>query len=120
MLRSFNAQPAPVGGMVVDEACAQPAPVGEVIVRRLWAVLAEVCPRAVLNEAQSTPLSEAHLRRVYIDQIDFLSAQRHATTVRLGILCKLMAAEALLLRGCDAWLRDDVGSPVRRRNAREA
>ena len=87
------AQPAPVGGMVVDEACAQPAPLGEVIVRRLWAVLAEVCPAAVLNKAQSTPLSEAHLRRVYIDQIDFLSAQRHATTLRLGILCELMAAE---------------------------
>ena len=104
------AQPAPVrvvsvrgGHGGVDEACAlastrpKPAPVGEVIARGawrspiagsalLWAALAEVF-LAGLNQAQSTPLSEAHLEPprtgvlYYIEQMDFLREQCHTASV---------------------------------------
>ena len=112
------AQPAPVrvvsvrgghggGGRGVRSTRPKPAPVGEVIARGawrspisgsalLWAALAEVF-LAGLNQAQSTPLSEAHLEPprtgvlYYIEQMDFLREQCH--TASLG---ELIEAESTL------------------------
>ena len=67
----------------------QPSPLGEFIVRRLWAVLAEVCP----DESRSIPLSDAHLRRLYMEQHNFLRKECQAATERTFILSDLVGAE---------------------------
>ena len=70
----------------------------------LWAALARGFPG--LNQAQSTPLSEAHLEPprtgvlYYIEQMDFLllllREQCHAASLRMGILGELIEAESAL------------------------
>ena len=90
----FEAQPTP-----------WPAPLGEGLLRRLRAALTEVCPRAALNEAQSTPLSEAHLRRVYVEQHDLMDAESQAASMRSVILSKLVCAEGDSLFAMRRWLK---------------
>ena len=88
----FEAQPTP-----------WPAPLGEGLLRRLRAALTEVCPRAALNEAQSTPLSEAHLRRVYVEQHDLMHEESMAASVRSVILSELIDAEGDSLFAMRRW-----------------
>ena len=82
---------------------AEPAPLGEGLLRRLRAALTEVCPRAALNEAQSTPLSEAHLRRVYVEQHDLMHEESMAASVRSVILSELIDAEGDSLFAMRRW-----------------
>ena len=68
------------------------APLGEVAVRRLTAALAEDTG-AGLDEAQFTPLSDAHLGRLYMEQLDFLRKECDAAITRTFILNNLLGAE---------------------------
>ena len=72
---------------------AQAAPLGEVVARRLTAALAEACPGAGLDVAQLTPLSDAHLGQLYMEQQDFLHTEIQAAIARTFVLNKLLGAE---------------------------